>query len=122
MQVIKEKSLTHPCAGNESEVFNTPLCRGVLNERVVFNSTMGNKRVVFNSTMYIGQIIKISDIYLVDIYLSYRFYVTLPMLVWVERLLPHSDQVASHSNHTPKAALPFSSNNSFHVITHTLRG
>ena len=46
-------------------------------------------------------------------FLSYRFYVTLSMLAWVERLLPYSDQVASHSNHILIAALPFSSNNSF---------
>ena len=45
--------------------------------------------------------------------LSKRFYVTLSMLAWVGWLLPGRDQVASHSNHIPRAALPFSSNNSF---------
>ena len=31
------------------------------------------------------------------------------MLAWVGRLLPYSDQIANHSNHTSSAAFPFSS-------------
>ena len=45
--------------------------------------------------------------------LSYWFYVTFSMRAWVGLLLPYSDYVASHSNHTPRAAVPFLSINSF---------
>ena len=35
------------------------------------------------------------------------------MLAWVGRMLPYSNQVENHFNHTPRAALPFLSINSF---------
>ena len=59
------------------------------------------------------RIVFVFALLILSLFLSYRFYVTLFMLAWVGRLLPYSDQVASHSNHTPRAALSFSSNNSF---------